>query len=58
MAIFRFNNNNFEKAEQTKFSSERILERQHIQNALKKRIEDNISNNLKPAFGEMGGNNK
>lgn len=45
MAIFRFNNNNFEKVEQTKFSSEGILERQHIQNALKKQIEI-ISPNL------------
>lgn len=45
MAIFRFTNNNFEKVEQTKFSSEGILERQHIQNALKKQIEI-ISPNL------------
>lgn len=39
MAIFKFNNNNFEKVEQTQFSSEGILERQHIQNALKKQID-------------------
>ncbi|MCF6340108.1 MAG: hypothetical protein L3J10_05060 [Sulfurimonas sp.] len=39
MAIFKFNNDNFEKVEQTQFSSEGILERQHIQNALKKQIE-------------------
>lgn len=45
MAIFRFNNNNFEKVEQTKFSIEGILERQHIQNSLKRQIEI-ISPNL------------
>ena len=39
MAIFKFDNNNFEKVEQTQFSSEGILERQHIQNALKKQID-------------------
>lgn len=39
MPIFKFNNDSFEKIEQTKFSSEGILERQHIQNALKKQIE-------------------
>ncbi len=39
MAIFKFNNDSFEKVEQTQFSSEGILERQHIQNALKKQID-------------------
>jgi len=39
MAIFKFNSDSFEKVEQTQFSSEGILERQHIQNALKKQIE-------------------
>lgn len=39
MAIFKFNNDSFEKIEQTQFSSEGILERQHIQNALKKQID-------------------
>lgn len=39
MAIFTFNNNNFEKIEQTQFSCEGILEREHIQDALKKQIE-------------------
>lgn len=38
MAIFKFDNNNFEKVERTQFSYEGILERQHIQNALKKQI--------------------
>ncbi|PLX67089.1 MAG: hypothetical protein C0603_10535 [Denitrovibrio sp.] len=38
MAIFRLNEDCFEKIEQTKFSNEGILERQHIQNALKKQI--------------------
>lgn len=38
MAIFKFDNNNFEKIEQTQFSSEGIKERQHIQNALKQQI--------------------
>lgn len=39
MAIFKFGNNNFEKVEQTKFANEGVLERQHIQNALKKQID-------------------
>ncbi len=39
MAIFKFNNDSFEKVEQTQFSNEGILERQHIQNALKKQID-------------------
>jgi len=38
MAIFEFDNNNFEKIKQTQFSTEGIKERQHIQNALKKQI--------------------
>ena len=39
MAIFKFNNDSFEKVEQTQFSNEGILERQHLQNALKKQME-------------------
>jgi len=39
MAIFRFNNDYFEKIEQTQFFNEGILERQHLQNALKKQID-------------------
>lgn len=39
MAIFKLNNDNFERVEQTQFSSEGILERQHIQNALKRQID-------------------
>lgn len=39
MAIFKFKDNIFEKIEQTQFSNEGILERQHIQNALKKQID-------------------
>ncbi len=38
MAIFKFNNDNFEEIEKTSFEKENILERQHIQNALKKQI--------------------
>jgi len=38
MAIFKFNNDSFEKVAQTQFSSECILERQHIQNALISRL--------------------
>ncbi len=38
MAIFKFDNNNFEKVERTQFFYEGILERKHIQNALKKQI--------------------
>ena len=45
MAIFKFDNNSFEKVERTQFSSEGILERQHIQNALKKQISV-ISNDI------------
>jgi hypothetical protein len=39
MAIFEFNNDNFKKIEQTQFFNEGILERQHLQNALKKQID-------------------
>lgn len=39
MAIFRFDNNNFQKIDETKFSNEGILERNHIQNALKCQFE-------------------
>ncbi|QOY52732.1 hypothetical protein [Candidatus Sulfurimonas baltica] len=39
MAIFKLDNDNFKKIEQTQFSNEGILERQHIQNALKKQID-------------------
>ncbi len=39
MAIFKFNNDSFEKVEKTQFSNEGILERRHIQNALKKQID-------------------
>ncbi len=45
MAIFRFKNDNFDKIEQTKFSTEGILETKNIQKALKKQI-DIISSNL------------
>ncbi len=38
MAIFKFNNSDFKRVEQTQFLTEDILERQHIQNALKKQI--------------------
>lgn len=38
MAIYKFDNDSFKKVEQTQFSNEGILERQHIQNALKKQI--------------------
>jgi len=46
MAIFKFNNDGFEKVEKTQFSSEGILERQHIQNALKKQIDVITPNTL------------
>ena len=39
MAIFKFDNENFEMIKETQFANEGIKERQHIQNALKKQIE-------------------
>lgn len=38
MAIYKFDDDNFQKVEQTLFSNEGIMERQHIQSALKKQI--------------------
>ena len=39
MPIYSFNNNSLEKVETTTFNSERILERQHLQTAIKQNIE-------------------
>jgi len=39
MAIFRFENNLLETVQKTTFNSEGILERQHLQAALKKQID-------------------
>jgi len=46
MAIYSFNNNSLRKVEATTFNSEGILERQHLQSALKDQIEIIAPNTL------------
>lgn len=46
MAIYSFNNNSLRKVETTTFNSEGILERQHLQSALKDQIEIIAPNTL------------
>ena len=39
MAIYNFDNNIFSKVNETKFNAEGILERQHLQSALRSQID-------------------
>jgi hypothetical protein len=60
MAIFRFDNDSFKKLDETRFVNEGILERQHLQNALKKQIDVIAPNILVIAeeFSEWSGSNR
>lgn len=60
MAIFKFDNDSFQKLNETRFSNEGILERQHLQNALKKQIDVIAPNILVIAeeFSEWSGSNR
>jgi hypothetical protein len=60
VAIFKFDNDSFQKLNETRFSNEGILERQHLQNALKKQIDVIAPNILVIAeeFSEWSGSNR
>ena len=60
MAIYSFNNNSLQKIETTNFSSEEILERQHLQSTLKRQI-DVIAPNclvISEEFSEWSGSQR
>ncbi len=60
MAIYSFNNNSLQKIETTNFSSEGILERQHLQSTLKRQI-DVIAPNclvISEEFSEWSGSQR
>ncbi|MBE9176761.1 hypothetical protein IQ225_18185 [Synechocystis salina LEGE 06155] len=60
MAIYSFNNNELQKVNSTTFSSEKILERQHLQSAIKQQI-DVVSPNclvISEEFAEWSGSQR